>query len=69
MQFVTKGRPVAVVGHSVIDAYIGKDGAAHSSETIWADKLTFIKTAKSEKAAEPAVDDEANEGKEGDLPF
>lgn len=41
-QYLTKGRPVAVIGRSTLDAYIGKDGAPHASETIWADKLTLV---------------------------
>lgn len=52
-QYLTKGKPVAVVGRSVLKVYTGKDGQAHIDETIWADKLEFVSTQK--EGAAPAA--------------
>lgn len=81
LQYLTKGRPVAVVGRSTINAYIGKDGAAHAEETIWADKLTLVSQggdkdkpqprAEAPKAAapEPTLEEQLGEPAGDDLPF
>lgn len=67
-QYLTKGRPVAVVGHSTIDAYIAKDGSARAEETIWADKLTLVSQGGDKpKAAQTAPQEAQPEG--DDLPF
>lgn len=72
-QYLTKGRPVAVVGRTTINAYIStKDGSARAEETIWADKLTLIsqgedkdKAAATQAPSAPA----AVEAENSDLPF
>ena len=66
-KYLEKGKPVAVVGRSTINAYKDKDGNARASETIWADKISFINTGKGDKAAEPAGS--APEASESDFPF
>ena len=52
-QYLTKGKPVAVAGRSVLKVYTGKDGQAHIDETIWADRLAFVSTQK--EGAAPAA--------------
>ena len=72
-QYLTKGRPVAVVGRTTINAYIStKDGSARAEETIWADKLTLISQGEDKdkpRAASPAPTAAPVEEGSDDLPF
>lgn len=52
-KYLSKGRKAAVVGEVSVNAYIGKDGAAHASLELTADEVEFL-SSRADAAQQPA---------------